>query len=1099
MAAVLVPILIEAGASALAAEIISMAVTMIASSIVSKTFASDPPRPNANENTLNTGANLQVAPATNNKLPIVYGRSFIGGTITDLSITSDNQDLYYVLSLCEVTGGSSPDTITFGNIYYGGKLCVFDGTDQTKVVGLTDQSTGTTDNTVSGHLYIYLYNNGSNSPVNSSTSAITVMQSTGLTYTWDSTKLMSNSAFAIVHLNYNQNANITNIQQTQFEIINPRNSAGDVIYDYLTSTRYGAAIPVAQIDTASITALNTYCNQVITYIPYSGGSATQARFKMNGFVDTTKTIMQNLQDMTNSCDCLLQYNEIYGKWSVIVQSPTYTVAMDINDSNMISSINISTLDISNTYNIAQCQFPDLSINSAFNTTQIDLAVVAPSLLYPNEPVNMQTIQLNLCNNNVQAQMLGNRFLKSARMDLQVTCSVGYIGLELSAGDIVTVTNANYGWTAKLFRITKVIQKFGESGEITVDLTMTNYDPTVFNDANITQFTPSPNTGLPNPNIFGTIPAPTISNILVSAPIPTFQVNVTTSSAGITQYAEVWYSAFSSPSASQLIFFGTTAVQSNGTPYGNSVAMPAVTVSGIPTGNWYFFSRMVNSVATSAFSPASSAIDWRPLTFQFSDRYLGVAYGTDSVGSGFSLSPSGKTYFGLHNQTDTTVSTNPSDYIWYDANPDFGSDNFLLFSNRQSRIFSFATGGAVYASQTGSYVPSNTATFDQSLWSALPNGLNMIDLDARTGQLIRVGTSAVSSADGLIKVVNNQTGQIIAQLDRFLNFGEGVNQKTFPVSALTIDVYGRVVGVVDPDTFYFTATVFTATAGQTSFSVTHTVGQVLVFKNGILLGLADYTETSTTVVLGVACSVNDRVVILNMRATSTLSYYEPLNITVASVATSTVTYSTSSSPYQYINAGDKITFVNAGIPTQYTVSTVNYITRQITFTTSPTGIVAGTPLYRYRNAGTSYTPFSRYDITWSSGSSYTPTTWDLRSGFELVFVNGSIYNEIDYDITSGALNGFPDLVSGSMSVIQFTENSFSVPCSAVTNTLTTTVTGQTVYSFDHNTDAFQIYANGAMLVDGVDFTENPTTYTLAVTPTNSYTILQQQTFARAGAA
>ena len=1099
MSFVLLPLLAEVGIVGMTAQIVSFAISMIASSIVSKAFASDPPKPNANENSLNTGANLQVAPATNNKLPIVYGRSYVGGTITDLSISTNNQDLYYVLSICEVTGGSSPDTITFGNIYFGGKLCVFDGSDLTKVVGLTDQSTGTTDNTVSGHLYIYLYNNGSNSPVNSSTSAISVMQTSGLTYTWDSTKLMSDCAFAIVHLNYNQNANITNIQQTQFEIINPRNSAGDVLYDYLTNSRYGAAIPVAQIDTTSLTALNTYCNQTITYTPYSGGSATQARFKMNGFVDTTKTIMQNIQDMTNSCDCLLQYNEIYGVWSVIVQSPSYTVAMDINDSNMISSMNISTLDISNTYNIAQCQFPDITINSAFNTTQIDLAVVAPSLLYPNEPVNMQTIQLNLCNNNVQAQMLGNRFLKSARMDLQVTCSVGYIGLELSAGDIVTVTNANYGWTAKLFRITKVIQKFGESGEITVDLTMTNYDPTVFDYANITQFTPSPNTGLPNPNIFGTIPAPTISNILVSAPVPTFQVNVTTSSAGITQYAEVWYSAFSSPSASQLIFFGTTAVQSNGTPYGNSVAMPAVTVSGIPTGNWYFFSRMVNSVATSAFSPASSAIDWRPLTFQFSERYLGVAYGTSTSGAGFSLSPNGKTYFGLYNQSGTAVSTNPSDYTWYDANPDFGSNNFLLFSNRQSRIFSFATGGAVYASQTGSYVPSDTTTFDQSLWSALPNATNIIDLDARTGQLIRVGTSAVSSADGLIKVVNNTTGQIIAQLDRFLNFGEGVNQKTFSVSALTIDVYGRVVGVVDPDTFYFTASVFTSTAGQTSFSVTHTVGQVLVFKNGILLGLADYTETSTTVVLGVACSVNDRVVILNMRATSTLSYYEPLNITVASVATTTVTYSTSSSPYQYINAGDKITFVNAGTPTQYTVSTVNYTTRQITFTTSPTGLVAGTPLYRYRNAGTAYTPFSRYDITWSAGSSYTPTTWDLRSGFELIFVNGSIYNEIDYDITGGALNGFPDLVSGSMSVIQFAENSFSVPCSAVTNTLTTTVTGQTVYSFDHNTDAFQLYANGAMLTDAVDFTENPTTYTLAITPTNSYTILQQQTFARAGAA
>ena len=188
MAAILVPILVEAGFSAIMAEVISFAITMVASSIVSKTFASDPPTPNANESTLNTGSNLQVAPATNNKLPIVYGRTYIGGTITDLSITTDNQDLYYVMSLCEVTGGATPDTITFGNIFFGGKLCVFDGTDQTKVVGLTDQSTGTTDNTVSGHLYIYLYNNGSNSPVNSSTSAITVMQSSGLTFTWDATK-----------------------------------------------------------------------------------------------------------------------------------------------------------------------------------------------------------------------------------------------------------------------------------------------------------------------------------------------------------------------------------------------------------------------------------------------------------------------------------------------------------------------------------------------------------------------------------------------------------------------------------------------------------------------------------------------------------------------------------------------------------------------------------------------------------------------------------------------------------------------------------------------------------------------------------------------
>jgi YHS domain-containing protein len=1021
MAGLLVPILMGPtfGLSLFAAEMVSFAISMVASSIISKTFASDPPKPNANENSLNTGANLQVAPATNNKLPIVYGRTFIGGTITDLSITTDNQDLYYVMSICEVTGGSSPDTITFGNIYYGGKLCVFDGTDQTKVVGLTDQSTNTTDNTVSGHLYIYLYNNGSSSPVNSSTSAITVMQSTGLTYTWDSTKLMSNSAFAIVHLNYNQNANITNIEQTQFEIINSRNSAGDVIYDYLTNTRYGAAIPVAQIDTASLTALNTYCNQVITYTPYSGGSATQARFKMNGFVDTTKTVMQNLQDMTNSCDCLLKYNEIYGKWSVIVQSPTYTVAININDSNMISSMNISTLDISNTYNIAQCQFPDLSINSAFNTTQIDLAVVAPLLLYPNEPVNMQTIQLNLCNNNVQAQMLGNRFLKAARMDLQVTCTVGYIGLELEAGDIVTITSVNYGWTAKLFRITKVIQKFGESGEITVDLTMTNYDPTVFNDANITQFTPSANTGLPNPNIFGTIPTPTVSNTLVSAPVPSFQVNVTTSTAGITQYAEVWYSAFSSPSMSQMIFAGTTAVQSNGTPYGNSVAMPAVTITGLTAGNWYFFSRMVNSVAKSAFSSASAVFNWRPLTFQFSERYLSIAYATSATGTGFSSSPrSGKTYFGLSNSNVSSFDPTPINYTWYLANPTFGTTNYLLFSNRSNNLVSFATGGANYASGTAQFVPSD-ANYDPTIWNGLQDGYNIIDLNLRTGQLIQAGTTTVGT--GEIAITNNPQGQVVASLAQLLTFAGGAYTKTASAATLTIDIYGRVVGFAAPDSFYYTMTAFTASSGQTVFSLTrgaqYVTGNCWVFKNGLLLDTTEYTDGASSVTLATGAVVNDIMTFVSF----------------ASVNSSSVTYNS----------------------------------------------------------------FTRNTVTLSNQATYTASGFTLVSGTELLFLNGTVVNAQDYDIAGQDIT-FISAATGNLQVIQWTLNNLSVPNGTPVNVDAYTTVGQATYPFTFDPNAFNLWNNGALLLETVDYSVTTGYYTLAQTPLVNTNILVQQTFSRTGA-
>jgi hypothetical protein len=143
----------------------------------------------------------------------VYGSAWLGGTIIDLSISENNQQLYYVLALCEVTNtntGETPDTISFGDIYYSGKKVTFQGNGYT-VASLTDESTGVVSTNVDGRINIYLYSNGSNSPVNSSLSAIEVMQSSGLTYTWDASKVMSNCAFAILQLNYSQSASITGL------------------------------------------------------------------------------------------------------------------------------------------------------------------------------------------------------------------------------------------------------------------------------------------------------------------------------------------------------------------------------------------------------------------------------------------------------------------------------------------------------------------------------------------------------------------------------------------------------------------------------------------------------------------------------------------------------------------------------------------------------------------------------------------------------------------------------------------------------------------------------------------------------------------------
>jgi hypothetical protein len=74
------------------------------------------------------------------------------------------------------------------------------------------------------------------------------------------------------------------------------------------------------------------------------------------------------------------------------------------------------------------------------------------------------------------------------------------------------------------------------------------------------------------------------------------------------------------------------------------------------------------------------------------------------------------------------------------------------------------------------------------------------------------------------------------------------------------------------TAYRTLTEFTATAGQTTFTPpSYTAGFINVFRNGALLGTADYTATNgTTVVLASAAAAGDLVAIESFYVSSVLN-------------------------------------------------------------------------------------------------------------------------------------------------------------------------------------------------------------------------------------
>lgn len=1001
--------------------VVSMAISFAVSSVIGGPNA---PGAGGSDQARDPGNRVQVPPGTANKLPVVYGDAWVGGTMVDLSITNNNQKMFYVLALSEVTNsnaGQTPDAITFGDVYFAGKKCIFNATNQYEVDALLDESTGESETNVAGKIQMYFYNNGSNSPTNSSSTAISIMQNADLVYKWDNTKLMTNCAFVIMVLTYSVTANIRGLAQTKFQVKNSRHKPGECISDFLINTKYGAAIPLAQINTASLAALDVYSDESFTYTDYDGLTTTQTRFRFDGAVDTQRTIMATLQDMTSSCDCLLRYDEITAQWGVIVQQPTYTIAMEINDSNIISGLQVTPIDLSNTFNIAEVKFPDSSNQDTFNTATFDLAQIDPSLLFPNEPVNKQSVTVPFVNNDVRAQYLGNRFLKSAREDLQVTCSVGFVGLQIEAGDVISLTNANYGWVDKLFRTNKSSQTFKDDGAIIVNLLLMEFNPAVYDDVAITQFQPSPNSGIGDPLVFGTVPPPVVDAEYPTAVNPLFLVEVTTPAAGISQYAELYYTAFSSPTEAQLIFAGTSEVQANGTPWNTNTVLPLISLAGIPSGDWYFVTRMMNSLGASSFSLPSAVFHWRPTTFQYSEQYLVIAYADTITGTGFDLNPRNKSYYGLINQSSITPSIDPAAYSWYLAEPAFGTTIYPLYTNRTGRKISFDTGFAIYASGTAAFVPYETNLFDPTIWAALPDGINYIDLDVRTGQLLKVGTTSVGT--GEIAVSNNADGVVVAQLAPYLDFGAGVYTYTASAATITIDIYGRVIGFTTPDTFEMTISTFTATLGQVFFAVSrnaaYLVGQCFVFNQGTLCQTSEYTDAAGGVTFGTGQVLDNIITIISFRSTN-----------------------------------------------------------------SSTG---------------TYASFSRNSATLTATGSYTASGFTLVSGYELLFINGTVVNEQDYDIIGQTITNFPNITTGDLEIIQWSANNLGVPNGTPVNAVIQTAIGQVTYPFSFTSGGFNLYQNGVLLKLGTDFTTETGAYTLANSPDTVSNVILQQTFARAGAA
>jgi hypothetical protein len=495
---------------------------------------------------------------SNSPLPVLYGTRRIGGNIVFLGTSSDNQFLYVVIAMCE------GQVARFTELYIDDILyATYTGSDSSYGTAQTISSLGSTslleptntsnlsietDHPVYSAIQESLITSDLGSAIDEVSDEVNYLtnfaffnghddgliahQLTGMSdldnLGWSSSHNGKGIAHAVFKFKYDSDA-FNGIPKINF-VIRGKQILTDlsgtsyaysanpalILYDYLTSTRYGKGLSASDINTTAFTTAAGICNTSVT--PFTGAS-TEALFECHTALGNKTKLIDNVKKILSSMRAFFTFSG--GLYTIKVEG-TGSSVLSITEDMIISGIQVQGETKQKRYNRVIARFdnseknfqPDEVIYPPSDETNVGADFKYATMLANdnNEELHFE-MSMPCTVSPYQAEDMAELVLKRSRAGLQISFLATSEAQELAIGDIFQVTHSGMGFSTSNFICVGL--SLQNNGNVSIKGLEYSADAYTYNTK--LQTASQPTTFLPSPK---TVNAPVIASIFSEA------VNVT---------------------------------------------------------------------------------------------------------------------------------------------------------------------------------------------------------------------------------------------------------------------------------------------------------------------------------------------------------------------------------------------------------------------------------------------------------------------------------------------------------------------------------------------------------------------------------------------